>query len=57
MIQGKKYAKAKKVVPDGYESVNAFFESVFEDKEMIWMGQNTNELHFGYNEDEDEKEE
>ena len=51
MIQGKKYAKAKKVVPDGYESVNAFFESVFEDKEMIWMGQNTNELHFGYNED------
>jgi len=51
MIQKKKYAKASKIVPEGYESPNDFFEAVFEDKEMIWMGQNTNELHFGHNED------
>ncbi|WP_297982514.1 pyridoxal phosphate-dependent aminotransferase [uncultured Methanobrevibacter sp.] len=49
MIQKKKYAKAAKIIPEGYESANKFFESVFEDKEMIWMGQNTNELHIGHN--------
>lgn len=41
----KEYAKASKIVPDGYESANDFFEQVFLDKDMIWMGQNTNELH------------
>ena len=51
MIQKKKYAKAAKIIPDGYESANQFFESVFDDKEMIWMGQNTNELHIGHNEE------
>ena len=51
MIQKKKYAKAAKIIPDGYESANHFFEAVFKDKEMIWMGQNTNELHIGHNED------
>ena len=51
MIQKKKYAKAAKIIPDGYESANHFFEAVFMDKEMIWMGQNTNELHIGHNED------
>ena len=40
-----------KIIPDGYESANHFFEAVFKDKEMIWMGQNTNELHIGHNED------
>ena len=49
MIQKKEYAKAAKIIPDGYESANQFFESVFDDKEMIWMGQNTNELHIGNN--------
>ena len=38
MIQKKKYAKAAKIIPDGYESANHFFEAVFKDKEMIWMG-------------------
>ena len=51
MIQKKKYAKAAKIIPDGYESANQFFEAVFNDKEMIWMGQNTNELHIGHNEE------
>ena len=51
MIQRKKYAKAAKIIPDGYEAANQFFESVFDDKEMIWMGQNTNELHIGHNEE------
>lgn len=41
----KEYAKAAKIVPDGYKSTNDFFEQVFNDKDMIWMGQNTNELH------------
>ena len=49
MIQKKKYAKAAKIIPDGYESANQFFEAVFMDKDMIWMGQNTNELHIGHN--------
>ena len=44
-IVKKEYAKAAKIVPDGYASVNHFFEEVFLDEDMIWMGQNTNELH------------
>ncbi len=40
----KEYAKAERIVPEGYESANDFFEQVFMDKDMIWMGQNTNEL-------------
>ena len=28
MIQKKKYAKAAKIIPDGYESANHFFEAV-----------------------------
>ena len=27
MIQKKKYAKAAKIIPDGYESANHFFEA------------------------------
>ncbi|MBZ9570782.1 pyridoxal phosphate-dependent aminotransferase [Methanobrevibacter sp. TMH8] len=45
MIQPKKYAKAAKIPPKGFKSANEFFEEVFNDKEMIWMGQNTNHLH------------
>lgn len=45
MIQPKKYAKAAKTAPKGFKSANEFFEHVFIDKEMIWMGQNTNHLH------------
>jgi len=45
MIQPKKYAKAAKIPPKGFKSANEFFEQVFMDKEMIWMGQNTNHLH------------
>lgn len=47
MIQPKKYAKAAKTAPEGFKSANEFFEHVFTDKEMIWMGQNTNHLHDG----------
>ena len=28
MIQKKKYAKAAKIIPDGYESANHFFEQM-----------------------------
>ncbi|WP_067090191.1 pyridoxal phosphate-dependent aminotransferase [Methanobrevibacter curvatus] len=45
MAKLKKTNKAKKVAPEGYESPNDFFNSVFSDKKMIWMGQNTNHLH------------
>lgn len=45
MIQPKKYAKAAKIPPKGFKSANEFFEQVFNDKKMIWMGQNTNHLH------------
>ncbi|RBQ23388.1 Aspartate aminotransferase [Candidatus Methanobinarius endosymbioticus] len=45
MIQPKKYAKATKTAPKGFKSANEFFKHVFNNKEMIWMGQNTNHLH------------
>ena len=45
MIQPKKYAKAAKTPPKGFKSANEFFEHVFNDKDIIWMGQNTNHLH------------
>ena len=41
----KKFKKTERVPPEGYDSSNDFFEDVFMDKEMIWMGQNTNHLH------------
>lgn len=40
-----KYDKVERIPPKGYDSANDFFEDVFKDKEMIWMGQNTNHLH------------
>jgi len=45
MVSPKKYAKNAKIAPEGYETPNKFFQCVFDDKEMIWMGQNTNHLH------------
>ncbi|MCL2115383.1 MAG: pyridoxal phosphate-dependent aminotransferase [Methanobrevibacter sp.] len=45
MILPKKHAKSAKIPPKGFKTANEFFEHVFNDKEMIWMGQNTNHLH------------
>ena len=45
MISPKKYARAAKRLPKGFDNINNFFDYVFHDKEMIWMGQNTNHLH------------
>ncbi|MCK9152195.1 pyridoxal phosphate-dependent aminotransferase [Methanobacterium alcaliphilum] len=45
MISPKKYAKAAKIPPKGFKTANEFFAHVFSDKEIIWMGQNTNHLH------------
>lgn len=45
MISRKKYARAAKTVPKGFETPNEFFNYVYNDEDMIWMGQNTNHLH------------
>lgn len=45
MISPKKYAKAAKRLPKGFKTINEFFNYVFHDEKMIWMGQNTNHLH------------
>lgn len=45
MISPKKYAKAAKVLPKGFKTANEFFNYVYNDPDMIWMGQNTNHLH------------
>ena len=45
MISPKKYAKPAKLIPKGYNTANEFFDFVFNDEDMIWMGQNTNHLH------------
>jgi histidinol-phosphate/aromatic aminotransferase/cobyric acid decarboxylase-like protein len=45
MISPKKYAKPAKLIPKGYKTANEFFNFVFNDENMIWMGQNTNHLH------------
>ena len=41
----KKFKKTERVPPKGYDSANVFFEDMYMDKDMIWMGQNTNHLH------------
>ena len=41
----KKFKKTERVPPKGYSSANDFFEDMYMDSEMIWMGQNTNHLH------------
>ena len=45
MISRKKYAKAAKMIPKGFKTPNEFFNYVYNDEDMIWMGQNTNHLH------------
>jgi len=45
MISPKKYARPAKTIPKGHKTANEFFNFVFNDKDMIWMGQNTNHLH------------
>ncbi|WJI10009.1 pyridoxal phosphate-dependent aminotransferase [Methanobacterium sp. CWC-01] len=45
MISPKKYAKSAKALPKGFHSANEFFNYVYNDQDMIWMGQNTNHLH------------
>ena len=41
----KKFQKTERVPPEGYDSANDFFEDMYMDKDMVWMGQNTNHLH------------
>ena len=41
----KKFKKTERVPPEGYDNANEFFEDMYLDKDMIWMGQNTNHLH------------
>lgn len=41
----KNSSKSVKVIPDGFDSANDFFFDVFKNKNIIWMGQNTNHLH------------
>ena len=41
----KKFHKTERVPPIGYDCANDFFEDMYQDKDMIWMGQNTNHLH------------
>ena len=41
----KKFQKTERVPPKGYDNANDFFEDMYMDKDMIWMGQNTNHLH------------
>lgn len=41
----KKFKKTERVPPKGYDNANDFFEDMYMDENMIWMGQNTNHLH------------
>ncbi|MDR2830312.1 MAG: pyridoxal phosphate-dependent aminotransferase [Methanobrevibacter sp.] len=45
MFKEKKYGRVAKNIPKGFYSANDFFEYLFNNKDMIWMGQNTNHLH------------
>lgn len=45
MISPKKYARAAKILPKGFKTPNEFFNYIYHEKDMIWMGQNTNHLH------------
>ena len=38
------YKKKEKNIPDGYDGVNDFFNKLYWDKDIVWMGQNTNHL-------------
>ena len=39
------FHKTERVPPKGYDNSNDFFEDMYMDEDMIWMGQNTNHLH------------
>ena len=39
-----KFKKTERVPPKGYDNANDFFEDMYMDEDMIWMGQNTNHL-------------
>jgi aspartate aminotransferase len=45
MISRKKYARDAKTIPKGFDTPNDFFTYVYNDRDLIWMGQNTNHLH------------
>ncbi|MDR2873206.1 MAG: pyridoxal phosphate-dependent aminotransferase [Methanobrevibacter sp.] len=45
MFKEKKYVRDAKKIPKGFDTTNHFFEYLFNNKDMIWMGQNTNHLH------------
>jgi aspartate/methionine/tyrosine aminotransferase len=45
MISRKKYAREVKSIPKGFDNLNEFFTYVYNDQDIIWMGQNTNHLH------------
>ncbi len=38
------FKKKEKRVPEGFNSVNEFFDYLYKKKDLIWMGQNTNHL-------------
>ena len=44
-IPDKESPKDLREAPKGYNTVNDYFEALFLDKNLIWMGQNTNHLH------------
>ena len=44
-IPEQKYKKSQKLPPEGFKTANDFFNYTFENKNLIWMGQNTNHLH------------
>ncbi len=44
-ISEKEHGRELREAPEGYNTANDFFEALFLDKDLIWMGQNTNHLH------------
>lgn len=44
-VPEQKYKKSQKLPPEGFKTANDFFNYTFENKNLIWMGQNTNHLH------------
>lgn len=38
------FKKKEKKVPEGFDSINEFFDYLYKKEDLIWMGQNTNHL-------------
>ncbi|MBE6492996.1 MAG: pyridoxal phosphate-dependent aminotransferase [Methanosphaera stadtmanae] len=38
------YKKRPKRIPEGYNTINEFFNDLYRNEDLIWMGQNTNHL-------------